>query len=166
MDPSEKIRNLIKLIHVGCFQLCKQAYGSYLPIAGNVAIFCQSDEEFSNLNQLKKLITIPSDNPNQKYFPLREPLVLPAIEDLPQATYSYLYIRKPASDSPELGDIDFVLNPNEYTRFKKLVLEGKVKGAEVYNKPGWDNIEVRDPTVNALTYIGTQAMAEKARIKF
>jgi hypothetical protein len=86
---------------------------------------------------------------------------------MPETVYSYLYIRKPAADSPEAGDVDFVLSTENYKQLKAKLQSGfKIKNAAIYDKPGWDNIEIRDPQINALAYVGTQEMAEKARIKF
>ena len=42
----------------------------------------------------------------------------------------------------------------------------KIKGASIYNRPGWDNIKIKNPDIDALAYISTQEMAEKARVKF
>lgn len=161
------LKDLIQNIHVGCFELCHQALGRYLPIAGNVGIFCQSEEEFATLTQICEEITFSSDNPNQKYFKLKVPLAIEQIGDIPSAIYTHLYIRKPNPNSPEAGDIDFVLPLEEYKELKVRILSGeKILGANIYDRPGWDMIEVRDRRISTLAYISTKEMAEKVRVKF
>jgi len=163
----DQIFELVKNIHVDCFKLCKDAIGKYLPVAGNVGIFCQTEDDFLEFTNIRKEITEPSSNPVQKYYRLNEPFVIPAVDDIPQTIYTHLYIRKPSNDSPEAGDVDFVLSSKEYLSLKQKIMEGvEIKGAGIYNRPGWDNIEIRNSKINALTYIGTQEMAEKVRIKF
>lgn len=163
----KKIFELINEIHLGCFILCKDAIGEYLPIAGNIGIFCQTEDDFLEFTKAREKITEPSSNPDQKYYRLIEPFIILASKDIPQTIYTHLYIRKPANDSPELGDIDFILSLKEYLSLKQKIVEGiKIKGASIYNRPGWDNIELRNPKINALAYISTQEMAEKVRIKF
>jgi hypothetical protein len=158
---------LVNKIHFGCFNLCKDAIGVYLPVAGNVGIFCQSEEEFKAFTKIRKEITEPSNNPDQKYYRLVQPIIISAVNDIPQTIYTHLYIRKPSADSPEAGDIDFVLSDGEYFSLKQKITEGiKIKGASIYDRPGWDNIEIRNSNINALAYISTQKMAEKVRTKF
>lgn len=163
----KKLLDIIAVVHQGCFEICKDSLGKYLPVAGNIGIFCQTEDDFQMFTRVREEITEPSINPNQKYFRLKEPIVLPTVNGIPETTYTYLYIRKPSPDSPELGDVDFVLPANEYVALKQRILSGeKIKGAQIYNRPGWDNIEIRDSQIKALTYVSTQEMAEKVRIKF
>lgn len=162
-----QLQNLIQKIHEGCFTLCKQALGKYLPVAGNIGIFCQSKNDFAIYTKIREEITYPSNNPDQKYFELKIPIVVHSSGDVPEATYTHLYIRKPNINSPESGDVDFVLSPSEYLQLKQKILNGeKVEGASIYDRPGWDNIEIRNPKIDALAYISTQEMAEKVRVKF
>jgi len=162
-----QLQNLIQKIHEDCFVLCTQALGKYLPVAGNIGIFCQSENDFDIYTKIKEEITYPSDNPNQKYFELKIPIIIRSSGDVPEATYTHLYIRKPHINSPEAGDIDFVLPVSEYLQLKRRITNGeKIEGASIYDRPGWDNIEIRNPEIDALAYISTQEMAEKVRVKF
>lgn len=157
----------LERIHVDCHRLCRKALGRYLPVAGNIGVFCQSDEEFEMYTKVRERVTHQSDDPNQKYFALKEPIVMSAHGDIPSATYTHLYIRKPNPESPEAGDVDFVLSKDEYAKLKDRIIGGEaIPGASIYDRPGWDTIEVRDPHISALAYIGTQEMAEKARKRF
>lgn len=162
-----ELNELIREIHIGCFKLCHEAIGRYLPIAGNIGIFCQSEEDLENYTKAKEELTYPSENPDQKYFTLKTPIFIPETDGIPSATYTYLYIRKPNIDSPELGDVDFVLPKNEYEELKAKVINGEnIEGASIYDRPGWDTIEIRNPDIRALAYISTQEMAEKVRVRF
>ncbi len=49
-----KLEEAIQHIHFACFQLCKQALGRYLPVAGNVGVFCHYDDEYAYLTELRK----------------------------------------------------------------------------------------------------------------
>ncbi len=162
-----KIRNTIKEIHLACSKACHKGIGKYLPVAGNVGIFCQNEDDFNMYDGIRKEITHTSNNPDQKYFELIEPIVFEEEEGIPGARYTHLYIRKPAEDSPEKGDVDFVLPPEEYMELKESVVRGELpEGVTIYDRPGWDNIEIRDPEFDGLAYVSTQEMAEKVRVRF
>lgn len=158
----------IQHIHVACNQLCKQILGEYLTNSGNMGVFCQTEEEYEKFTKLREELTEPSDNPNQKYYKLSEPLVIPANGDVPETTYTHLYIRKPDPTpyGKYQGDVDFVMDQDEYKELKEKVGNGEVKSAEIYDRPGWNNIQLTDTTIGAVAYVSTMQMAEKVRIKF
>lgn len=167
MNHKDRLVSLIKQIHEDCFKLCKIAVGDYLPIAGNIGIFCQTEADYVLFTKLKEEITEQSTNPNQKYFKLKQTITIPPIKDIPETVYEYLYIRKPASDTPQLGDIDFLMDFNEYNLLKEDIIRGDlILGAEIYNRPGWDMIELRNDFIYSLAYITYKEMAEKVRFKF
>lgn len=166
MRKDKPIADIVERIHKDCSELVRETVGRYLPVAGNVAIFCQSDKEHQQLLELSGNLTLPSDNPNQKYFKLRRSIVIPEINGVPESSYDYLYIRKPSPNSTEIGDIDFILSPSEYTELKKKVRVGKIRNAYIYDRPGWDMVEIRKPGVMVLPYVTTKDMAEKARVRF
>ena len=169
MKESQNYVNLLSLIykiHIDCFKLCKNSLGKYLPVAGNIGIFCQTEKDFNILTELRQKITKKMDNPNQKYYPLLKPIVIPRIKNTPQAIYTHLYIRKPNKNSPQKGDIDFVIGSRDYKKLKQKLKEGiKISGASIYNRPGWDMIELKNQKINALAYIGTKEMTKNIRIK-
>ncbi len=154
-------------VHRDCHQLIKQSLGNYLPVAGNIGIFCQSDRECKTFSNLKKEITFLSDNPNQKYFQLREPIVIPNKNNIPEAKYTHLYIRKPdpSQFGKYLGDIDFIMQPTEYKKLKQKVVKGKIINASLFNRPKWDMIQITDPNISSVAFITTKDFAEKIRIK-
>lgn len=161
-----QLEEAIKHIHLACFQLCKQALGHYLPVAGNVGVFCHYDDEFAFLTELRKKLTEETNNFNQKYFRLHVPIVIPVKGDMPETIYEYLYIRQPDPYRSHVGDVDFVLDQKEYKVMKQSLLAGqKVKGARASNAGGLDMIELFDPDVDALGYITTSTMAEKVRVR-
>ena len=156
----------IEHIHFSCYFLCNQSFGSYLPNAGNMGVFCHYDDEFELLKKIRTELTEPSEDPNQKYYRLRKPIVIAAKDDIPETTYTHLYIRKPDPYRHHAGDIDFYLGEKEYTELKQAMLDGKhVKGARVFERPDLDMIELYDPDVDALGYVSTNTMTEKVRIK-
>lgn len=162
----EELLEAIRHVHFACFELCKQSFGKYLPVAGNMGVFCHYDNEYKFLTELQKKLTEESDNVNQKYFRLHKPVVIPARRDVPETTYTFLYIRKPDPYRFHVGDIDFVLEENKYQELKKSLQSGKLlKGVRVFERPDLDMLELYDPDVDALGYVDPQEMAEKVRIK-
>ena len=159
----------IEQIHIDCFKLCKQAIGRYLPVAGNVGVFCHYSQEYDLLTKIREELTEPSTNPNQKYYLLCEPITIRARGDMPKTAYTHLYIRKP-DPSPAgrcAGDIDFVLSDEAYASLKASIVKGTIiKGAQIYDRPGWDMIELADPSIGSVAYIGTDLMTKRLRVRF
>ena len=164
----EELGKIVFRLHVWCHELCKKAMGCYLPIAGNVGIFCQSQEEYEHLSTLAKTLTESSNNPDQKYFKLLEPCVFSDYQDIPWASYEYLYIRKPAEDSPQLWDIDFVLPPEEFETLKSKIRSGDANPLLKIDeyRPGREMVMIYEDGADALPYISTREMAERMRVKF
>lgn len=168
-SPIENKEQLIEAIahtHFKCFELCKMAFGKYLPVAGNMGIFCHYDIEYQLLTKLREEMTEASDNLNQKYFRLHEPIVIPAKGDIPETTYTYLYIRRPDQYRAQVGDVDFVLSDEEYSKLKTSLQNGsQVNAARIFDRPDLDMIELSDPDIDALAYVSNRAMMEKVRVK-
>ena len=155
----------IRYTHFECFELCKKNFGRYLPAAGNIGIFCHYDDEYKFLTKLRKEITDESNNWNQKYYRLYEPIIILAKADVPEATYTYLYIRKPDQHT-EVGDVDFVLNDKEYNELKNSLLNGKeIKGIKVFDRPNLDLLKLSDLDKDVLSFIGTKDMTKNVRVK-
>jgi hypothetical protein len=166
IQNEDELFESIKHIHLECHRLCKQSFGVYLPTIGNVGVFCHYDDEYDVLVKMRKGLTEPSDNPNQKYFPLVKPIVILASGGVPETTYTHLYIRKPDPYRAHVGDIDFYVDSKKYAELKQLIKEGKkIKGARIFERPDLDMIELYDPDSDALGYISTRTMAETVRIK-
>ncbi|HYD35746.1 MAG TPA: hypothetical protein VD999_06775 [Vitreimonas sp.] len=156
----------IKHIHVECYKLCQQSFGYYLPNAGNIGVFCHYDEEYETLIQLRKELTVASDNFNQKYFRLHQPIIIPAEGDMPETSYTYLYIRKPDPYRHHVGDVDFYLEPEEYKHLKDELSKGKkMSGARVFDRTDLDMIELYNPDSDVLAYVSTNLMTELVRVK-
>ncbi len=156
----------INYLHIECNKLCFEAFGKYLLNAGNIGIFCQTIEEFTKLTEIKNKLTHPSKNPDQKYFTLIEPILFEQIDNIPATEYKYLYIRKPKADSPQIGDIDFYLEDEEFELIKQDILAGKVyKNTRIYDRPDLNMIEIFDPNSDVLPYISTRCETERVRVK-
>lgn len=166
INNKEELIEAIKHTHFECHKLSKQFLGEYLPVAGNIGIFCHYDEEYEILTKLRKELTEYSDNINQKYFRLLEPIVIAAKDGIPETTYTYLYIRQPDPYRHHVGDVDFYIEPERYTELKQSLLVGKVvKGARIFPRQDLDMIELYNPDLDALSYISTHTMTEKVRVK-
>lgn len=166
IKSKEELLEAIKHIHLECYKLCKQCFGEYLPNAGNIGVFCHYDDEYEFLTNLRKELTESSDNVDQKYFKLYEPIVIPAQDDIPETTYTYLYVRRPDPYRFHVGDVDFYLEPEKYAETKQSLLNGnKIKGARVFERPDLDMIELYGPDSDALGYVSTEKMTEDVRVK-
>lgn len=165
INNREELHEAIRYIHRKCSELCKEIYGSYLPCAGNIGVFCHSEDEYEFLTRLRERLTEMSDNWNQKYYRLHEPITVPTQGDVPGASYTYLYIRKPDQHS-EVGDVDFVLSEPKYSELKSRLLAGLVgKGMEILDRSDLDLIKLFDPNVDVLAFIGKKDMAQNLRIQ-
>jgi hypothetical protein len=166
IKTQDELLEAIKHIHFECYKLCKQSFGYYLPNAGNMGVFCHYDEEYDDLIKIRKELTENTDNLNQKYFRLHKPIVIPAQDDIPETTYTYLYIRKPDPYRHHVGDVDFYLELEKYQELKNSLIAGKrVKGARIFDRADLDMIELYDPDVDALAYVSTDRMTEMVRVK-
>ena len=166
IQSKDQLFEAIRHIHSESFKLCKQSLGQYLPVAGNMGIFCHFDDEHAFLTSIRKELTEQSDNANQKYFKLHEPIVIPAGEDIPEATYTHLYIRKPDPYRHHVGDVDFYIEPDEYSKLKQSLLDGaQIPGARIFPREDLDMIELYNPESDVLAYVSPREMTEKVRIK-
>lgn len=160
----KELLEAIEFLHFACFMLCKQSVGMYLPIAGNVGIFCHYDHEYDELINIREKLTEPSDDPHRKYFKLLKPIVIPATDSIPETSYTHLYIRKPDPYRAHVGDIDFILEAEKYTSLKKGLLEGKlIKGTRIFDRAELDMIELYDPDIDALGYIAMKQVTVEVR---
>ena len=167
IEDKERLFKAIEYVHFACHQLCKESFGKYLPNAGNIGIFCHYDKEYEGLKNIQKELCEMSENFNQKYFRLHEPLVIPEENDIPETTYNYLYIRQPDPYRYQVGDLDFYLSDEEYNQLKQSLLSGtsKIKGARAFDRTDLDMIELFDPDVDALGYVSTHKMTDRVRFK-
>ncbi|HEY4963158.1 MAG TPA: hypothetical protein VIH90_00490 [Candidatus Saccharimonadales bacterium] len=153
-------------LHLEAHKLSKQTFERYLDNSGNIGIFCHYQGEYEYLKQLRDRLVKRSDNPDQKYFELVEPIVITATKDIPEATYTHLYIRKPDPYRAQVGDIDFRLEPAEYIELKQSMLAGKqMVGARTLDRVDLDMIELFDPDIDVLAYVTTRKMTEDVRLK-
>lgn len=166
IENREQLLEAIKYTHFACHKLCKQSFGTYLLNAGNMGVFCHYADEYEKLVAIRQEITEPSDNPDQKYFKLNEPIVIAAQNDVPETTYTHLYIRRPDPYRHHVGDVDFYLEQQQYDELKQSLIDGKqISGARVFPRNDLDMIELYDPDVDALGYVSTNTMTEKVRTK-
>ena len=165
LKNQDELREAITYVHFACFELCKKNFGKYLPVAGNIGIFCHYDDEYKLLTKLRQKLTKEDDNWNQKYYRLHEPILIPAQGNVPDTVYTYLYIRKPDKHT-EVGDVDFVLNEKEFSELKNSLLRGpKIKGVQLFDRPDLDLIKLFEPDTDVLSFIGTKDMNENVKGK-
>lgn len=157
IQNESELQVAIRYVTYQCYALCKKSFGHYFSPAGNLGIFCHDENEYERLTKIRRQLTDESDNILQKYYKLYTPIIVPAKNDIPQTVITYLYIRKPDDNHPQVGDLDFLLPKNEYDDLKKQLLEGKKFGfARIFPRGDLDMIEILDPKVDAAAYIRTK----------
>jgi len=162
----KELFEVIIYLHFESFRLLRQNLGYILPVSGNVGIFCHYEDEFERLIEIRKELTDLHDNWNQKYFRLYKPTIISAKGNIPEATYTHLYIRKPEAAHPNVGDIDFYLEPKKYGELKESLLSGKViKGVRIFERPDLDLIRLSDPKSDVSVFVGMYQMSKVARVK-
>src|SRR3972149_11547274 len=164
-SPIKNRRELLKAIeyvHFSCYKLCKRTFGEYLPVAGNIGVFCHYDSEYEYLTKVREKWTLLNNNINKKYYRLKKPIVIPAKGDVPETTYLHLYIRRPEVDHPDVGDVDFYLEPEKYYALKESLLKGKkLLGVKIFERADLDLIKLFDPDIRAAAFVGTNYYTSK-----
>ena len=154
----EELFEAIKYTHFTCFLLCKKALGKYLPVAGNIGIFCHSKEEFEFLTKLgEELTDHNAPNFNGKYFRLYEPIIIEEKDDVPETTYEYLYIRQPDEIRFEVGDVDFVIDKNEFGKIRKL---DSINEVRIFDRPDLGMCMLSNLDFDILSFLTTKTVAE------
>lgn len=152
VSTPEQLIQAIEHVHFACYELCKQSFNVYLLNTGNVGIFCHYDNEYDYLISLRNEMVEPSDL-HKKYGKLKQPIVIASRDNVPETTYTHLYIRKPDPYRHHVGDIDLRVDNERYKEFKQSLNDGKIKGARIFPRPDLDMIELHSPDIDALGYI-------------
>ena len=159
-----QLREALAHVHAECSKLCNEKIGGYLPVAGNIGIFCHYDDEFDELIKLRNQLVDINDNWNQKYYRLHKPLTIPEKDGVPAATYTHLYVRRPDPYRSQVGDADFVMPVDQFKPLKQSLLAGEKKeGVRAFDRPELDMIELHDPDIDALSYVHTHTMEDNMR---
>ncbi len=162
----EELLEAWRHIHEESYKLCMNSFDQYLDNSGNLGIFCHYDDEYDRLVKIRETLTEPSDNPNQKYFRLHEPIIYKASESAPAWIYTHLYIRKPDPYRHHVGDLDFYLPPSDYQKLKQEFTKWKsLPWSRLFPRTDLDMIELYDPDSDVLAYVSTNMMSERVRIK-
>jgi hypothetical protein len=165
IQNENQLLEAITYVHFSCYRLCQRSFGNYLANAGNIGIFCHYDDEFTKLKQIRGDLCEPTDNPELKYFTLLKPIVMAAKDGIPEIIYTHLYIRKPDPYRSHVGDIDFILDQEEYIELKRAMVNGKpVEGARVFERPDLDMIELYHPDIDVLAYVSANTATERVCI--
>jgi hypothetical protein len=158
ITDKEQLLQAIEHVHVECYKLCKQSFGEYLPNAGNMGIFCHYDDEFEYLKSVRDDMAHPSNNPDLKYYELLEPIVIPAKDDVPETTYTHLYIRRPDPYRAHVGDVDFFTERSNLEYFGTT--DGGSEGVNLRAVEALADCEVaNDSTLQELFVNADQALA-------
>lgn len=154
IQSEEQLHEAIRYTHLACYGLLKESLGRYLPVAGIIGIFCHDEEEYAFLTGIRERLTDASDHWQGKYYRLHDPIIFAAEGDIPETTYTHLYIRRPDYHT-EVGDVDYVLDEGEYFALKDALAGGvEMPGMRIWDRPGHDLIKLADPEIDVLSFIG------------
>jgi len=154
-----ELYDAIKYLHVACHKLCLRTFGRYLPVRGNIGIFAHYEDELACLTSLRERLTDQDAHYKHKYFRLHEPIVVPPAHGVPGATYTLLYIRRVDPYRSQVGDIDFILPPEEHQALKgTLNLDTFVNGARLFGRPEENIIELWDSDTDAAAYVAAKPL--------
>jgi len=160
IKTQEELFQAIEYIHVQTHKLCKKNIGKYLTPTGSLAIFTHYPEEFEMLTTIRDSLT-GEENYNKKYYKFLESVHFEATSEAPEATYRYLYIRHPDPYRSQVGDIDFVLPPEEHKKLQTRLESGEsISGIRPSPEDHLELIELYDPDVDVLSYLDTMTMEE------
>ena len=155
INNSSDVFRALEYIHTEGHRICRKILGVYLPIAGNIGIFCHDDEEYARLTDIRKTLTDEQMNWNHKYYKLLTPLTFPVLNDIPKTTYTLLYVRKPEANEIRVGDVDFYLPPKQYKKLKESVLSGTIHGASMLERQDLDLVRLNDPSSDVSVFVGS-----------
>ena len=151
----------LEYVHETCNRLCFETVGTYLPVRGNIGIFCHDYAEFTYLTGLREKLTNRSPNYNEKYFPLKQPITFSETDGIPAATYEYLYIRQVDPYRSQVGDVDFVMSPDPFEVYKAKLITGEFRdGARLFERPEENLIELWLPSYDAVSFVANNDMSE------
>ena len=159
-----ELMDALRYLHKTSHKLCFEVIGGYLPVRGNVGIFCHNYSEFKYLTGLCKELTLSEPNYNGKYFPLKQPVHFEEKDGVPAATYEYLYIRQVDPYRSQVGDVDFVMPPGTFAEYTSSLVMGTFRnGARVFERPAENMIEPWKPERDVISYVATEALADIIR---
>lgn len=166
ITSKQQLYDTIQHIHESGYELCRSSFNKRFRNAGNIGIFCKSEDEYDCLIKIRDDVSIPSENPRQKYFKLKEQFILPKTRDIPATTYSYLYIRKPDPTpyGEHRGDMDFYTDPEEFENLLHAVKRRTIPNAHIYIQAGIGEIvEMSSTSSDVLAYLSTKKITKLLR---
>lgn len=166
ISSESELLDALRYVHEASHKLCKEVTGMYLPVRGDIGIFCHDYGEFTYLTELRKKLTNAAPNYNGKYFPLKQSITFPEKDGVPAAMYTYLYIRQVDPYRSQVGDVDFVMSPEVFERYKMTLQIGEFRsGARLFERPDENMIELWNPENDVLAYIAINDMNEAVQGK-
>lgn len=162
ITTQDQLIEAITYLHEACHRLCYETFGEYLPVSTNVGVFCHYPDEFTYLTKLREQLTDSAVHYNYKYFKLHDPIHIGARDDIPAATYKFLYIRKPDPYRSQVGDVDFVMEPRRHQALAETLGTDEFrKNMRMFGRLEDNMIEVWNPDFDVAAYIVTEGMDSK-----
>lgn len=162
ITSEEELMAALRYVHETCHKLCHDAVGTYLPVAGNIGIFCHDYDEYTYLTSLREKLTYREPNYKAKYYPLKDSIHFEEKDGIPAATYEYLYVRKVDPYRSHVGDVDFFVSAEVHEKYKDGLTAGDFRnGARLFERPEENLIELWLPQYDVVSFIANAKMQEK-----
>jgi len=143
LKNKEELIEAVQYVATETTKLAKRIVGKSFPIK-SLTIFAHSQPEFERLIQILGQIGKPYNYNNGPRVELHEPIIV----DDNQITY--LRIRKPDPERPQVGCNDF---ETDYESFKKDCLSDHPENLRLIKRPEYEMIEFYDPNFDVLAYV-------------
>ena len=124
-------------------KLCEKVTGELYPIE-SVSIFAHDEKEYAFLSRLLGTLGASVGENKGPRVTLHEPVVVGS------NTVTHLRIRTPDDEHPQVGSNDFKVP--DYFVFKSTYLSARPENLKLIVRPGYELIEMFDPTVDVLGY--------------
>jgi len=143
IETKEKLIEAARYIVSQTSALAQKAVGISFPIT-SLTIFSHSQDEFENLIKIQNELGDFYNENNGPRVALREPII--AAEN----RITYLRIRKPDPERPQVGCNDF---DTDYESFKNQYLAAHPNNLRLIKRPDYEMIEFFDPDFDVLAYV-------------
>ena len=143
IENQEELIERAKSISKETTQMAQKVLGTTFPIK-SLTVFSHYQSEFESLTNLLSQMGEPHNYNNGPRVKLFNPI------EVNGNHITYLRIRKPDLERPQIGCNDFEV---EYAIFKKKYLAKHSNSLTLIKRPEYEMIELKEPNFNALAYV-------------
>ena len=143
IENKEKLIEAVKYVASQTSMLAQKIVRQSFPIS-SLTIFSHSQDEFENLVKIQSELGSFYNENNGPRIALYEPIIAG------ENRITYLRIRKPDPERPQVGCNDF---DTDYESFKNQYLAAHPNNLRLVKRPDYEMIEFFDPDFDVLAYV-------------